>query len=254
MSPDFFKKVGELMRFLDIHSHILPQVDDGAKDMQEAVKLLEMMLAQGVTDVIATPHFYPMRDNVDEFLSRVGNAAEQLEAAISNKDLPNIYIGCEIHYFNGIGKSQEISRLAIADTNYILLELPYGTPIDDGILKDIRRISEDLGLIPILAHIERYSLQKGFKKLLKLVAEGAALAHINAASLLSSAQGRICERLLKKGCVSFIASDAHSPDKRPPLTGDAIEYIRLKMGKRLSDRLIKNHSMLLSKIEGDNEE
>ncbi len=253
MSPDFFKKVGELMHFLDIHSHILPSVDDGAKDTTQALELLEMMSAQGVTDVIATPHFYPMRDSVDEFLNRVGSAAAQLEEALADKRLPNIYIGCEVHYFNGIGKSRELSRLTLAGTNYILLELPYGTPIDNGILKDIRLISESLGLIPILAHIERYSLQKGFRKLLKLVAEGEALAHINAAALLSKAQGRICEKLLKKGYVSFIASDAHSPDKRPPLTGDAINYIYRKMGKSIKDKLINNHTMLLNEIEGGNE-
>lgn len=253
MSPDFFKKVGELMRFLDIHSHILPQIDDGAKDVENSEKLLQMMKKQGVSDVIATPHFYPMRDNVDEFLSRVGKATAQLEKVLCDEDLPNIYIGCEIHYFNGIGKSRELYRLTIAGTNYILLELPYGIPIDDGILKDIRLISEDLGLIPILAHIERYSLQKGFRKLLKLVAGGTALAHINAAALISNAQGRICEKLLKKGYISFIASDAHSPDKRPPLTGEAMEYIYRKMGRRYSAALIKNHESLLMEIEGKNE-
>lgn len=242
------------MQFIDIHSHILPQVDDGAKDVETSIKMLKMMSEQGVTDVIATPHFYPTEDNVDEYLSRVANAQRQLESAMANNSLPKIHIGCELHYFSGIGKSQELRRFTIADTNYILLELPYGLAIDRGILKDIKLMCENFGLIPIIAHIERYSSQRGFKKLLRLISSGEVLAHINAAALLSRAQGRTCEKLLKKGYISFIASDAHSPDKRPPLTGDAMEYIRIKMGSRYADTLLMNHTKLLMEIEGKNEE
>ena len=67
------------MTFLDVHSHILPNVDDGAKDMETSVKLLEMLKEQGVTDVIATPHFYPIEDSIEEFVEIVDTAYNNLK-------------------------------------------------------------------------------------------------------------------------------------------------------------------------------
>ena len=71
------------MTFLDIHTHILPNVDDGAKNMETAIKLLEMLKEQGVTDVVATPHFYPDEDNAEEFAKTVETAYNNAVAAFS---------------------------------------------------------------------------------------------------------------------------------------------------------------------------
>ena len=117
------------MTFLDIHAHILPQVDDGAKDMETSLKLLEILKEQGVTDVIATPHFYPDEDNSEEFALLIRNAYTALKKETIGKNLPNIYLGCELRYFNGIGKSSAIKQFAISGTKYLLLELPYGAPV-----------------------------------------------------------------------------------------------------------------------------
>lgn len=64
---------------LDIHSHILPGVDDGSKSLDESVKILEMMKEQGITDVIATPHFYAFRENLDEYLKKIQDSYSQLK-------------------------------------------------------------------------------------------------------------------------------------------------------------------------------
>ena len=72
------KKVVSIMRLMDIHSHILPGVDDGAKDVETAVRLLEMIKEQGITDVIATPHFDASVDNMEEHLQRVEDAKQEL--------------------------------------------------------------------------------------------------------------------------------------------------------------------------------
>ena len=180
------------MTFLDVHSHILPNVDDGAKDMETSVKLLEMLKEQGVTDVIATPHFYPIEDSIEEFVEIVDTAYNNLKQETLGKELPNVYLGCELRYFNGIGKSAAIKQFVISGTNYLLLELPYGVPITKLVLQDIIDISERQGLTPILAHIERYSKVKGYKKLLKLIIDGYALAHINAGGVLSKEEAKTC--------------------------------------------------------------
>lgn len=241
------------MTFLDIHSHILPKIDDGARDMTTAITLLEMLKEQGVTDVIATPHFYPDTDNAEEFFELTKAAYKELKAEVANRDLPRIFLGCELHYFNGMGKSSAIKQFAITGTNYLLLELPYGEDITKTILQDIIDINERQNLIPILAHIERYSKASGYKKVLKLIAEGYAVAHINAGAIVTRDTLRLCEKLLKKGYVSYLASDTHSPEHRPPQIKDALDVITNQLGKQASNRLIIKSIRLLEEIEAANE-
>ena len=198
------------MTFLDIHAHILPDVDDGAKDMQTAIELLEMLKSQGVTDVIATPHFYPDSDNAEDFAFVAQKAYKELKLEIAQRDLPRVFLGCELRYFSGMGKSRAIKQFVISGTNYLLLELPYGAPVTKTVLQDIVDINEQQGLVPILAHIERYSKVSGYKKLLKLINDGYALAHINAGGIIAKETMRTCDKLIKGGYVSFIASDTVS--------------------------------------------
>lgn len=237
------------MIYLDVHAHILPAVDDGAKDIKSAIAILEMLKEQGVTDVIASPHFYPDTDNAEDFFEITQNAYKELQNEIAALDLPNVYLGCELRYFNGIGKSHAIKQFAISKTNYLLLELPYGAPITKTVLQDIIDINEKQGLIPILAHIERYSRVPGFKKLLKLIADRVAIAHINAGAVVTKETTRLCEKLIKAGYVSFLASDAHSIEHRPPQIKQALEIINDRLGKSAVNRLIIKSNRLLEEIE-----
>lgn len=242
------------MTYLDIHAHILPEVDDGARDMDTAIKLLEMLKQQGVTHVVATPHFYPDSDNAEEFFDVVGDAYKKLLLETSHRGLPNVFLGCELRYFSGMGKSNAIKQFVIKGTNYLLLELPYGAPITKTVLQDIIDINERQGLMPILAHVERYAKVSGYKKLLKLVAEGYALAHFNAGGIVSKETARICEKLIKSGLVSFVASDTHSPEHRPPQFDKAFKTITERLGQSASNRLIIKSNRLLEEIEGANEQ
>lgn len=238
------------MTFLDIHAHILPDVDDGAKDMQTAITLLEMMKEQGITHVIATPHFYPDTDSAEEFAEQIGQTYNELKKEIEFRDLPTVFLGCELRYFNGIGKSRAIKQFTIRGTNYLLLELPYGAPITKTVLQDIIDIREQQGIVPILAHIERYAKVSGFRKLLKLISEGYALAHFNAGGILSKETARVCEKLIKAGLVSFMASDTHSINHRPPQIKEALDFITERLGKAASNRFIIKSNRLLEELEG----
>lgn len=241
------------MTFLDIHSHILPAVDDGARDLTTSIQLLEMLKEQGVTHVVATPHFYPDSDNAEDFADLAKSAYKELLTEVSSRDLPKVFLGCELRYFSGIGKSSAIKQFVINGTDYLLLELPYGAPITKIVLQDIIDINEQQGLTPILAHVERYNKVPGYKKLLKLIAEGYALAHINASAIATKESIRTCEKLIKGGYVSYIASDTHSPKHRPPQFDKALPYISERLGKSAVNRLIIKANQLLEEIEGANE-
>ncbi len=240
------------MNYLDIHSHILPDIDDGARDIETSVALLRMLKEQGVTHVIATPHFYPDTDSAEDFAERVDIAYSHLKKAACGADLPQVYLGCELHYFSGISKSKSITQFAIRGTKYILLELQYGTPITKTVLQDITDIYENTGLTPILAHVERYTKLSGYKKLLKLISDGTALAQINAESVLSKDYCKPTEKLIKGGYISFLASDAHSLRRRPPYIDKALKTIEEKLGRSAATRLVIKSNKLLEEIEEQN--
>lgn len=236
------------MRLLDIHSHILPNVDDGAKDVAESIKLLEICKEQGITDIIATPHFDASVHNIDEFHYIVNEAYEELNAARSD-DLPEVYLGSEVYYFKGIGKSSGIRSLTLCGSRYILLELPIA-PIKSNVLNDITDLYESLGLIPIIAHIERYSDQKGFKDLIKLLSSGIGYAQVNAASVISAPFKRTVMKLMKNGHISFVASDMHSVKHRPPLMREALNAVAAAFGEDYKAMFIKNGEFLYKTIIG----
>ncbi len=235
------------MEFLDIHSHILPSVDDGARDIETSIALLELLKEQGVTAVVATPHFYPDSDNAEEFAETVNAAYNELKKAAKQKELPPIYLGCELRYFSGIGKSRDIAQFVIRGTDCLLLELPYGAEITKTVINDIISLSESFNVI--LAHIERYHRVSGYKKLLKLISDGYATAHINADGLTSKEEAKVCEKLIRGGYISFVASDTHSPRSRPPKIKEALEHIAERLGDSDANRLIFNSKRLLEELQ-----
>lgn len=237
--------------FLDIHSHILPCVDDGARNIDESLELLKIMKSQGITDVVATPHFYAAYDNLEDHLEKVKSAYLNLVSAAEGLNLPNIYLGNEVFYFHGIGKSESLKSLCINNSPFLLLELPI-YEISDSILQDINELHNSLGIVPIIAHIERYSHSRGFKNLLKTIKNGAALAQLNASSVLDSDFKRISKRLIKEGYISFIATDTHSVDVRPPLLSDALDEISKKFGEDRKTMYIQNSQKLLERFLNKN--
>ncbi|MCQ2449675.1 MAG: hypothetical protein MJ132_05765 [Clostridia bacterium] len=235
------------MRLMDIHSHILPEVDDGAKDLETSVQLLQQMYQQGITDVIATPHFYAMFHSIEEYSELVTNAYLRVREATKGLDVPNLSLGSEVFYFTGIGKSQGVKALTLCHSDYILLELPT-CKIDADILRDIRDLNDRLGLVPILAHLERFATERGFKEILKLIDEGFAVAQVNASSLVSGVFKKQAQKLVRKGYISYIATDTHSPDHRPPLMKDALEAVARDFGQETADVFRANSNQLCEEI------
>ena len=106
---------------IDWHSHILPGMDDGSRDIAESLKLLAMLSQQNVDTVIATPHFSPDDESLTKFLERRQKSYEQLQLQLP-KDAPKILLGAEIKYYPGLRKHPDLHQLCIAGTNILLLE------------------------------------------------------------------------------------------------------------------------------------
>lgn len=236
------------MELLDLHAHILPGVDDGAKDIEESLALLQMLKAQGVTTVVATPHFYGMQDNIEDFKARVEGAKAELFAAVKDKDLPQILVGSEVLYFAGMGTMEGVRNLTLNGSKYMLLEFD-AINFDSSICKDITRIRDNWSITPIIAHIERYQRFKGYKNLINLVKSGVCKAQVNASSVVGNVFTKGAHKLIKKGIISYIASDTHSVDLRPPAIDKAYAVITETFGKHIANRFILNSQDLLERIK-----
>ena len=235
----------------DIHSHILPNIDDGAHDLIESLYLLELMKAQGITDCIATPHFYPQEDNLEDFLGATKKAFEHLQSIANERKLPNIYLGCEMLYYEGIGNSQSLSELCLNGSEFLLLELT-DFCINDALFEDLKLIKNELFITPIIAHIERYCNAKNYRKLLKFLNEEHIPAQINASSFLIPAFKRTVKKLMNSGISLVVATDSHSVAERPPRLKAALKAIETTYGKDIKDKLCQNSDNLFEKIVTEN--
>ena len=240
------------MRLMDIHSHILPEIDDGAKSIEESVKLLSMLKEQGITDVVLTPHFYPHIMSSEEFFEARKESYKALCNATCGKEFPNLHLGCELYYFDRMGAVGDIKPFTIGNSSYFLLELEMA-PVSDVVIETIENLCE-MGYIPIFAHIERYMGSRGIKKIFKLIKEGKCLAQVNASAVLETGNKRIF-KLIKNGYIYIIGSDAHSVESRPPYIDRALDIIAKNCGEEQKETFIKNSHELWEKVFGDpNEE
>lgn len=235
------------MSFIDIHTHILPNIDDGAKSTIDSVALLEQEKANGVDYVICTPHFYTDFFDFDEHIKKAKKAFNELSSHVEFLDLPKIYLGYEVAYFLNMHRSTAIEQCTLGNSNYLLLELPFSMPLNKDMLNDIEKLSEDVGFSVIIAHIERYSHDKLYKKLLSLVKNNIVLAQINAESLFADHHKRCVEKLLKANLVSFVASDTHSVENRPVKISRCLREIKTKY-PRAYERIISSTEELLTYI------
>ena len=198
---------------IDIHCHILPHMDDGAEDVNEAKAMLTMARASGVSAICLTPHFYPDKINIDTFLSDRQKAWEELDAVCDPRESCQICLGAEVCYCEQL-LSIDLRRLTLGDSDYLLLELPgqrypaYVTQLVEEMLVK--------GLIPIFAHVERYTYFREEPELLKRLIENGALAQVSIQALFDKRDKNFSIACLRHGLAQIVASDAHNTTDRKP--------------------------------------
>ena len=137
---------------IDIHTHILPCIDDGSQSVDETLQMLNIMQKAGVEKIVATPHYYYERISVDDFLIKRAEAYKKIENKIPEGI--EVRLGAEVLLTYDMHK-ENVRSLAIEGTDYILLEMPYGR-WDPWVYDEIFKISARHGLEVIIAHIDRY--------------------------------------------------------------------------------------------------
>ena len=223
------------MTIVDMHCHILPGVDDGARDVETSLAMMKASRDQGVQCMVATPHFYATRDRVDAFLDRRGEAWETLKAQMSD-DLPGVILGAEVAFFQGISQAERLEALRIEGTNSMLLEMPF-RPWSDEDVEEVSQLVEKRGFSLILAHVERYLGMKGNADFVDELLGLSVMIQINAESLLDWRQRGKMIKMVKNEQVHLLGSDCHGMRHRPPNLGEGREVLIRKLGQEYLDRI-----------------
>lgn len=211
---------------LDIHSHILPKMDDGSKSVEMSLEMLRSSCAQGVTTLVSTSHFYADQEDPDRFLRRRRHAIEKLRPEIAALDL-KLYYGAEVLYYPGISQSKEIRALAIEGTSLILIEMPF-EPWSEKIYDELISFQYNSNLQIVLAHIERYrSLQS--RRIYEMLFDQPFLFQMNAEAFTSFSSRRLALKLIDRGKLHFLGTDCHNTTTRPPNMDEAKKVIEKKL-------------------------
>lgn len=234
----------------DMHCHILPGLDDGAKSREMMEQMLRMSYDSGVRAMIATSHYNPrsFKYSLPEYEQRL------MLAAMNAMDIDaqyKIYSGQEIFFVNGTIDDLSAGRaLTLAQSRYVLVEFaPYHT------YEYIRNAVNALlvqGYWPIIAHVERYDAIFGsVDKVAELIDLGAYIQS-NASHVTGATGGKrmrgFLHKLLKDGRVHFIASDGHNVEGRPAELGKCAEYVCRKYGMAVYERIfVDNPGRIIEK-------
>lgn len=213
---------------IDWHNHVLPKMDDGSRSVAESIAMLRAQAEQGVTTVIATPHFYANDESVTSFLTRRNQSLQRLCTEWQTDALPSIRLGAEVQYYLGISRMPALSALCIEGSNLLLLEMPM-IRWTESMIRELVEISGRDGICLVLAHIDRYlSLQD--REVWSRLLENGILMQVNASFFAAFPTRRKALSLLKKGCIHLLGSDCHNMTSRPPQIGKAYSVIQKRFG------------------------
>lgn len=213
-----------MLGITDIHTHILPGIDDGSQNVEQSMEMLRFARQQGITRMVATPHFYAHNDDPAQFLQRRKEAEKKLRDSMADEDLPELIMGAEVYYFPGMSDTVELQALTIGNTCFLLVEMPT-TPWTEDMYHELEQIELKQGLIPVLAHIDRYLTRFNQHSIFRKLKNLSVLIQANGGFFQNPKTQKRALRLLSKGKIHLLGSDCHDMDRRRPNLTSALSKI-----------------------------
>lgn len=232
----------------DLHSHILPGVDDGAQTVEDSLELIQRQLDQGVDEIALTPHFNAERISVAEFVEKRAAAFEQLQNAVQAQGLAvKLKLGAEV-FFSSDLLELDLEPLLLQDTPYLLVE--FSPMFYPSWAKDIFYNLGLQGVTPLLAHVERYPYMLSDPNRLFDLVNAGAVTQVNASSIMRAGNRQaMIQKFLRWQLVHVLSTDTHSADKRPPLIGPAMQKVESWQGADMVRYLRQNAADVFAGLE-----
>ena len=213
---------------IDFHTHILPELDDGSESIAQSISMLNILAADNVDAIVASPHVFLHKTSIEDFLQRRDNAYNALMSVIKDRNYPKIYKGAEVAVSTELIDCDDIERLCIEGTNCLLLEMPY-TFWSDWIYRTIEMLVSERRLCVLIAHIDRYISRSNRIGIERLFSMHVSM-QMNASYACSRLTRRSALRLIKDDKIAVLGSDCHNDDNRPPILGKAFGIINKSLG------------------------
>ncbi len=224
---------------IDLHCHILPGIDDGAPDLDEALRMARVAVADGITVTACTPHIYPGMYENDA--AGIRSCIAELREALRREDIPlQLVEGADVHLTPDLLDGLRRGRIpTLNGTRYFLFEPPHhvAPPRLENVVFDLVAA----GFVPIVTHPERLSWIDNHYATFTALVKGGAWMQLTAGAITGRFGGRPkywAERMLDEGLVHIVATDAHRADKRPPLLAEAQVAVARRLGEAAARQMV----------------
>lgn len=238
---------------IDIHTHVLPTIDDGPTTMTESLEMCRIAVNDGIKKIIATPHVQNGMYDLDA--NKVLEKIYLLNQLVKQEGLDLvIFPGAEVHLNDRLLDAEILKESSILTINggrkYILLEFPFQW-VPSGTEHVIFKL-RSMGFTPILPHLERnFKIQRD-PYMVRHFAEMGAILQVTAQSItgdFDAAPLKCVLWMLKNNLVHVIASDAHSPIARPPILSKAVKVVSEMLGEEAAKKMVLEHPKMI--LEGE---
>lgn len=244
-----FTKDGNM---IDIHAHILPGIDDGARDIYDTLEMAHIAAESGVTAIVATPHCNIPGYFDNYFGEAYKEVYQKAVTAIQKESIPiQLLPGMEVYGTYNLPELIVNKKIMpLNQSRYILIEFAFDE--DPDFASDLLDRVREVGARPVVAHVERYEfVQEDPNLIYEWWKKGYAI-QVNKGSLLGNfgrSAERTAHRLLRHGLVSVVASDAHGPHRRTPYLKEAYQEVCADYTSTLADRLFQKNPSQICKNE-----
>lgn len=230
---------------VDVHSHILPGIDDGSPDVETSLKMIEALQSQGARAIVLTPHYYSDSISYEDFVARRDNALHLLEKSLPPGS-PKLIPAAEVYITKYLLNNSNLDALKIGNTNYALIEHPFSCDFSQETYDRLLSLNYDYGIKPILAHIERYPAFMDDGDLLDSYIEMGCIAQVNISSFVDSSRSlrKKLFKYLESGRIHLIGTDCHNLSSRKPDFETGVNAIIKKCGAEAVDLLERNANIL----------
>ncbi len=228
---------------IDFHSHVLPGIDDGSKNLDMSIEMLKASKNQGISIQVATPHFYAHRMKAENFFEKRDKAHEELQPKVEAIGI-DLKLGAEVAFSRSMSEWDNIRDFTIQGTDLILIEMPFDqwTSKERDVLSDIK----DLGLRPILAHVERFISYQKNKSAWDDILDMGLIYQFNCEDLLSFIRRGKVLKLIDSLDNVILGSDCHNITTRVQNLQDGRSVIEKKLGVEELNRIDEYSESLLA--------
>lgn len=231
---------------VETHCHILPAIDDGAKDVETSVAMIKKLQAQGAEAIILTPHYYSDSISLNDFVSKRNASFEKLKAELGN-DGPLLIPAAEVYISKYLFNNENLDSIKIGNSGYALIEHSFSCDFKQSTYDRLLNLYYDYKIKPILAHVERYPALMDNPSLLDDYIDMGCLvqANINSFADTHRSTRKKLFKYLESGRIHLIGSDCHNLSSRPPQYEDGVKAIIKKCGQEAIDILQENARQLV---------